>query len=1175
MEDAAWSGAATPTRELQHRIAAGTQVLSDLALRRVLSGGAPEDWSEEARADRPAPTPPKLTRSRSVQHPAAGSAPDSGVFRPPDRIPQKVPTLQRAATAVRSESCGSFGSKVTPFVEEVPCAECGICFTAASELPQPARRLCCNIGCKSAFCNACFGQYAAGKVSSALHWAPPIPCPGCRGRVPTDVWMALVPAEMRERYNGNAASLLSVRCHECDGVFSLLVGSDQEVLTDEQKQARKSHLDLFQQDQELDRLWFAYTAGRLSPDKMFSAMRDRIDKNASSGDKLKLHAVEPLKAALSLVEDVERRVTLQLAWLRQHPKIRTPCCQAKTCFKCKVDGWHEGVSCEQRQQRYAKRQDGVQCCPECHVPTQRTEGCMQVACVCGHRWEWQHDSDEDDDSDDDNIEPLPRVIVGTVLDRGSDGLVGLLRALANARADMNSLRSEKDTAFHWAAMAPGDVEGVHHFTKRSDSSRLQALQILLASGELPMLENAVDAEDAIEDSDVDTPLSVALGFANADAVSWLVAHGATLKECAIDKFLHLQDQCSMRPADCKFFLEAMRPLLEGFWRAGAEVGTMLLAALLFGEVAKATELLQSEDTRRQILLWWPAQGGTRAATAFIVGTWAAGESLAGGGRDDLVEELKRYFATWDKDLESAASGFLVWAVLKNRWQLGEQADVSCLQLALDAKANVNHEWETPKQSTLFESALSRRQVVATQLLLKAGVMPEQEGWEKAVLSSLCPVGAAGLLPVLQDHLPSWDAQPLWVALQVGNTEQVKQALVREMAKARAGSQPAKSVEEVAVAFVRRSMCREKNPLPDEAVFSSRLSEGAWDGYKKDAATALFQLEIRQATNLESSPDAEVVRALLAQGAEPNKSPKDLSSYLKKVALSNSVEGEDETNTPLINLARNRYCSREDADRILGILAEFKADLELADEDDDSPLMNAFATRSIGVAEALFARGVRVGRQELHSLAGSDDGLNMKLILLVGYRAWFKLAYSFAQRPNILESAERPVEAHLARLALHLDLEDGHDPSFEGLLQDEDGELDIDVREACATAILLAESRVAASYGEAAKVLEGRIAAWRAELRRTQVGTDELRDVAEELLRGEVHGANNGRWELASDWVTFLIAQGVDVNMMINVADSEGEDNSSTMNIESEDEEEEEGTDPDRDIGSGIGSGSED
>jgi len=93
-------------------------------------------------------------------------------------------------------------------------------------------------------------------------------------------------------------------------------------------------------------------------------------------------------------DDVERRAALRLADLRRRPKIRTPCCKAEYCFRCQTGSWHHGSTCEQILMSQAAIE--VQFCPGCGVPTQRTEGCQSMVCLCGEHWAWGGDTSDDD-----------------------------------------------------------------------------------------------------------------------------------------------------------------------------------------------------------------------------------------------------------------------------------------------------------------------------------------------------------------------------------------------------------------------------------------------------------------------------------------------------------------------------------------------------------------------------------------------------------------------------------------------------------------------------------------------------------------------------------------------------------------------------------------------------------
>jgi len=103
--------------------------------------------------------------------------------------------------------------------------------------------------------------------------------------------------------------------------------------------------------------------------------------------------IHNIRQVLHLLADVERRTALHLAYLRKWPHIRTPCCDVDYCFRCQT-AWHDHQTCEEIA-KFATVD--VQFCPGCQVPTQRTEGCSSMVCLCGAQWHWDGDDDSDGD----------------------------------------------------------------------------------------------------------------------------------------------------------------------------------------------------------------------------------------------------------------------------------------------------------------------------------------------------------------------------------------------------------------------------------------------------------------------------------------------------------------------------------------------------------------------------------------------------------------------------------------------------------------------------------------------------------------------------------------------------------------------------------------------------------
>ncbi|CAE8733408.1 unnamed protein product [Polarella glacialis] len=332
-------------------------------------------------------------------------------------------------------------------------AECQVCFEH-SALPRICAACPDGRGC----CSKCIRTYFTTAVNDALYAMPMIRCPLCRGRVSTAAWAPFVGPEIQAKYLGNAFALLALRCPDCDETASFFVqptgGSSPESHTScsfssNSVLARaRSRAAALRSQLEREELWCDLLTARESTARrqrrtaeqdhnileartraaastLVEAWR-RFRSSEASADEFvaKLHCAWPpgscglprsglcraaRRRAPLCIEDPERRLAMQLAWLRRYPKVRTTCCRASVCFKCKVRGWHRNLSCEERQRQETGRD--AQFCPNCQVPTIWSDGCNHIRCVCGTEWTWEDRSgagggegdnvvdDEDDDSD--------------------------------------------------------------------------------------------------------------------------------------------------------------------------------------------------------------------------------------------------------------------------------------------------------------------------------------------------------------------------------------------------------------------------------------------------------------------------------------------------------------------------------------------------------------------------------------------------------------------------------------------------------------------------------------------------------------------------------------------------------------------------------------------------------
>eukprot|EP00397_Hematodinium_sp_SG-2012_P000474 GEMP01000474.1.p1 GENE.GEMP01000474.1~~GEMP01000474.1.p1 ORF type:complete len:2032 (+),score=444.33 GEMP01000474.1:366-6461(+) len=261
---------------------------------------------------------------------------------------------------------------------------CQICYEQGSMFMKP----CGNIQCSGQYCRECLNQTALSMIEASLYACPYLKCPECRNRVPTVVWRSLVPEDAWEKYCTNARALLNFRCPDCDEVGSLLLHQSDD-------NARSQMVSAEEQS-----CWVRWGQDVTSVNLIETIVKAKIGPSSSMEDRPgDATVLSPTPGAqrhfyylLLMVDDIERRCTLLLQWLRRFPYFKTPCCEAKMCFKCKTQGWHPGHTCEERMRKTLGSGAAVQWCPKCGVPTVKSEGCDHIVCCCGASWTWMRSS---------------------------------------------------------------------------------------------------------------------------------------------------------------------------------------------------------------------------------------------------------------------------------------------------------------------------------------------------------------------------------------------------------------------------------------------------------------------------------------------------------------------------------------------------------------------------------------------------------------------------------------------------------------------------------------------------------------------------------------------------------------------------------------------------------------
>lgn len=212
-------------------------------------------------------------------------------------------------------------------------------------------------------------------------------------------------SQLVRRFESNFSTVLSIRCGSCDNTCDMSECKvvDDDVTCREALIAEVLSMGVGEDGQELQERMFAQWVGfmqhRVSAAELVETMNQYIDecskeseshKSDNLGDVLTDDRVRFFcELVVPLMRDVERRARILLTVYKKFPKFYVQCCCYEHCFACKVDNWHEGLTCEEHQ--LGELDIEAQFCPECGVPTIRTDGCSDMLCACGSVWVWEGD----------------------------------------------------------------------------------------------------------------------------------------------------------------------------------------------------------------------------------------------------------------------------------------------------------------------------------------------------------------------------------------------------------------------------------------------------------------------------------------------------------------------------------------------------------------------------------------------------------------------------------------------------------------------------------------------------------------------------------------------------------------------------------------------------------------
>lgn len=380
------------------------------------------------------PLPPQMIRSVTVDG-AAGTSGHSDLHKAAGLLDQRLRhgeqvfsdlgllcLIQLHADAMPPELRPPTGGYISA-CREPSATQCSICLEHFDDVILAP---CGMNSCTAGFCRVCLSEHARHSLGELRYAVPVVRCPACRNRIPAKIWEPLhgavdvgqidstamadeksAPANITdtgtsepsvyERIETAGKALLKVRCPGCHTTRDLFqyrpfnlsnaAAGDPFKLAEAWK--GEEALRGVSGEQRLRVAQAAELFRRGGPaeallDALFS---EDIKKPGEIAEEPSKDVLSRYKFMLRLITDLERAIALQLGFYRRFPLIRTPCCNAKMCFKCKVTGHHPGQSCEERQR--AECAIEAQFCPGCGVPTVKGDGCNSIICVCGASWSWR------------------------------------------------------------------------------------------------------------------------------------------------------------------------------------------------------------------------------------------------------------------------------------------------------------------------------------------------------------------------------------------------------------------------------------------------------------------------------------------------------------------------------------------------------------------------------------------------------------------------------------------------------------------------------------------------------------------------------------------------------------------------------------------------------------------
>lgn len=263
--------------------------------------------------------------------------------------------------------------------------------------------------CPGCLCKGCAKQYVEHIVKDGYDGAcPQVKCPACPGRIiPSSKWNPVVDEATKHSIGDRAMKLLSLQCSSCHSRKSLMIGHNPDNLAHTGDEAWRAAATKAEEQlktafganyKEFVRVREQYLRGATKEGTFLAKLtplyksRDpkTVDPSTVADPVIKGSPDGPCDLVLQVITsilDPERRATFHVAYLRKFPECYTRCHKARHCFRCHINGFHDGQTCAEYQMSKTTVEDIVPC-PQCGLQLTKGDGCSSVNCVCGKNFDW-------------------------------------------------------------------------------------------------------------------------------------------------------------------------------------------------------------------------------------------------------------------------------------------------------------------------------------------------------------------------------------------------------------------------------------------------------------------------------------------------------------------------------------------------------------------------------------------------------------------------------------------------------------------------------------------------------------------------------------------------------------------------------------------------------------------